>query len=174
MSESSAGTEVSIVDKFENRRDEIVVKLKGYLKNRVSEQQATLLEEFAKRYYNSSSLADLNERSMEDLLGAFLSHWNFVYEREAGESKVRIFNPSLEKDGWESTHTIIEISHDDIPFLVDSTRMEINRNGLQIHFIIHFGGLKLLRDDHHRITKVIPIGENDPKATTEAPIYIEN
>ncbi len=39
--------------------------------------------------------------------------------------------------GWQSTHTIIEIIHKDIPFLVDSVRMELNRREMAIHFINH-------------------------------------
>jgi glutamate dehydrogenase len=146
-----------------NRRQEVIDEILSHIQRRV----------YAPRYYASSSLADLGERSLDDLCGAFLSHWNFIYNRKPGESKVRIFNPSIEKDGWESTHTIIEISHDDIPFLVDSARMEINRNHLQIHFIIHFGGLKVVRNAEFAIIDIIPANKADQRATSEAPIYIE-
>lgn len=156
-----------------NRRQEIISDILSHVKKRVTKEQYPLIEVYAQRYYASSSLADLSERTIEDLSGAFISHWNFIYERAPGESKVRVFNPTEEGDNWQSSHTIIEISHDDIPFLVDSTRMEINHEDLQIHFMIHFGGLKLLRDDKHRIIEVLPIGAMNPKATSEAPIYIE-
>jgi len=156
-----------------NRRQEIIAEILTEVQKRVPEKQFHLLEIFAQRYYASSSLSDLGERTIEDLSGAFVSHWNFISQRAPGESKVRVFNPSLEQDGWESNHTILEISHDDIPFLVDSTRMEINRSDLQIHFMIHFGGLKVIRDANNIITDVLPTGAIDPKATSEAPIYIE-
>jgi glutamate dehydrogenase len=154
-------------------RQEIINKLRQYLKDKVPEPQLALLEIFVQRYYANCSLADLTERSIEDLFGALLSHWNFIYERKPGELKVRVFNPTLEKDGWQSTHTIIEVSDDDIPFLVDSIRMEVNRNGLQIHYTNHFGGLKVLRDKQNRIKNILPIGANEPHATSEAPIYVE-
>ncbi len=154
-------------------RQEIINKLRQYLKDRVPESQVPLLETFAQRYYASCSLEDLTERSIEDLFGALLSHWNFIYQRGPDESKVRVFNPTQEKDGWQSTHTIIEVSHDDIPFLVDSIRMEVDRSGFQIHYAIHFGGLKVLRDEENQIKTILPIGEITPKALSEAPIYIE-
>ena len=44
---------------------------------------------------------------------------------------------SIEEHGWQSTHTIIEIVNDDMPFLVDSVTMEVNRHGLTLHLIIH-------------------------------------
>lgn len=158
----------------DNRREEIIHFLKEYLKDRITGKQTLdLLVSFANRYYATCSIADLYERSLENLAGAFWSHWNFIYQRKPGEAKVRIFNPTLEKDGWVSTHTIIEVSHDDIPFLVDSIRMEINRNGLQAHFAIHFGGLKVVRDKNNCITDILPLGAKNAEATSEAPIYFE-
>ncbi len=50
---------------------------------------------------------------------------------------MRVFNPRLDENGWESAHTVVEIVGDDMPFLVDSVTMEINRQGLTLHLIIH-------------------------------------
>lgn len=151
----------------------IISKVREQIKDRIPKNQLALINSFAQRYYASCSLDDLNQRTIEDLAGALLSHWSFIYQRAPGESKVRVFNPTLEKDQWQSTHTIIEVSHDDCPFLVDSIRMEVNRNGFQIHFAIHFGGLKVKRDDQNRITEILPLGANDSDAVSEAPIYLE-
>lgn len=151
----------------------IINQIKAYIKQHSSEKESDLLQDFAQRYYSSSSVDDLKERSIEDLYQILLSHWKFMYQRSPGEAKIRIFNPDVEKDGWTSTHTIIQISHDDIPFLVDSARMAINRYGYQIHFIIHFGGLKVKRDSHHRVTEILPFGTLDKGALSSAPIYIE-
>ena len=51
--------------------------------------------------------------------------WNFARKREPGRAQVRVFNPTIEEHGWQSTHTIIEIVNDDMPFLVDSVTMEV-------------------------------------------------
>lgn len=156
-----------------NGRQEIIKKLHSYLKNKLEKNQAELLTRFAERYYASASFEDLNARTIQDLFGALLSHWRCIYDRKPGDAKVRVFNPTLDNDGWQSKHTIIEVSHDDIPFLVDSIRMALNRNQLQTHFAIHFGGLKLIRDEKNRIVEILPVDDIDPKATTEAPIYFE-
>ena len=37
------------------------------------------------------------------------------------------FNPDFEEHGCQSTHTIVEVLHKDVPVLVDSIRMELNR-----------------------------------------------
>lgn len=156
-----------------NGRQDIINKLRTYLKNRVPKAQAELLEIFAERYYATAPLEDLYAHSIEDLFGALVSHWNFIYQRKPGESKVKVFNPTLEENGWQSKHTIIEVSHDDIPFLVDSIRMVLNRNDILIHLAIHLGGLKLIRDSENKIIKILSIGQTDPNATSEAPIYFE-
>lgn len=160
----------------DNHRQEIQIiidQILTILKDRVPAEQFPLLTEFAQRYFGSCSLNDLINRSVENLAGAFLSHWNLIYQRKPGEVKVRVFNPTLEQDGWQSTHTIIEISHDDIPFLVDSIRVEINRSGYQIHLTIHFGGTKIKRNEQNQITEILPVGAREAHALTEAPIYFE-
>ena len=45
--------------------------------------------------------------------------------------------PSAGEDGWWSRHSVIQIVNDDMPFLVDSTTLEINRQGLTLHLIAH-------------------------------------
>lgn len=156
-----------------SRREEIIQHVEDYAKDKLPKAQIPLLKQFAQRYYASAPLADLEERSLDDLLGALLSHWKFIYQRNPGEAKIRVFNPTQEKDNWQSQHTIIEISHDDIPFLVDSIRMEMNNNDFQMHFSIHFGGLKLKRDKEGNIVEILPKDANENDATTEAPIYVE-
>ena len=71
------------------------------------------------------------------MYGAALSHWNFARKREPGQALVRVFNATMERDGWTSKHTIIETANDDMPFLVDSVSMEVNRHGLTLHLIVH-------------------------------------
>jgi glutamate dehydrogenase len=101
-----------------------------------ADQQETL-GRFVARYYVQVDPEDLAERQPADLYGAALSHWYFAGERSVGRARVRVFNPSIEQHGWQSTHTVVEIVNDDMPFLVDSVTMEVNRHGLTQHLIIH-------------------------------------
>lgn len=151
----------------------IINQLKGYIQENANEKGTRLLQIFAQKYYASSSVDDLKNRPMSELYGILVSHWNYIQQRAPGEAKIRIFNPDQEKDGWSSSHTIIQISHDDIPFLVDSARMVINRFGIQIHFIIHFGGFKVKRDKHNKVTDIASPATIDENTRGEAPIYIE-
>ncbi|HMB29921.1 MAG TPA: hypothetical protein VKS99_17555, partial [Blastocatellia bacterium] len=95
------------------------------------------VERFVNAYFQQVAPEDLMERRADDLYGAALSHWTFARKREPGKPKLRVFNPTVEEHGWQSTHTVIEIVNDDMPFLVDSVTMEVNRHGLTLHLIIH-------------------------------------
>ena len=104
---------------------------------RVAPEQRATVQAFVARYFSQVDPEDLQERQPADLYGAALSHWNFARKRERGQVRVRVFNPTIEEHGWQSTHTIIEIVNDDMPFLVDSVTMEVNRHGLTLHLIMH-------------------------------------
>ena len=104
---------------------------------KVPAAQRNTISAFVLRYYGQVDPEDLAERAPADLYGAALSHWNFARRRDPAHARVRVFNPSIEEHGWQSTHTIIEIVNDDMPFLVDSVTMEVNRHGLTLHLIIH-------------------------------------
>src|SRR5256885_6100762 len=104
---------------------------------KVAPDMRSLLERFVRRYFSQLDPEDLAERQPADLYGAALSHSNFARKRDPGSARLRVFNPSIEEHGWQSTHTIIEIVNDDMPFLVDSVTMEVNRHGLTLHLVVH-------------------------------------
>lgn len=156
-----------------DERQNIINQIEVYIKEHADRKDINLLTIFAQRYFASCAIEDLRERSIQNLYGIVLSHWHFINVRAPGEAKIRIFNPEETKEGWFSPHTVIQISHDDIPFLVDSTRMVLNRYGYQIHFIVHFGGLKVERDNKHHILNIMQNGHATKEVTSEAPIYIE-
>lgn len=153
---------------------EILSQLIELINNKLPPQQAKMLADFANIYYLNVPVEDLQDRSLNDLFGNLLSHWKLVTSRKQGENAIRIFNPHLETDGWQSRHTVIEIASRDMPFLVDSLRMEILREGFRIYFIIHTGGLMLVRDKDYQVTDVLPLhSAKEKNAAAEATIYIE-
>jgi glutamate dehydrogenase len=136
---------------------------------RVAGAQRDPIKTFVARYFGQVDPEDLDERSAADLYGAALSHWNFARKREPGQARVRVFNPTI-GDGWQSTHTIIEIVNDDMPFLVDSVTMEVNRQGLTLHLIIH-PILSIERTADGTLTGVAADGAQD--ARRESFIHVE-
>jgi glutamate dehydrogenase len=62
-----------------------------------------------------------------------MAHLSFARVFASGTPKLRVYNPRTEEHGWSSPHTVIEIVNDDMPFLVDSVTMEVNRQGYTLH-----------------------------------------
>lgn len=95
------------------------------------------LKAFARHYYGFVMVDELLQRGVDDLYGALLSHWHLLQHRPVHHPKLRLYNPTLEGDGWQSSHTVVDIVVEDMPFLVQSIAMGLNRFGLTNHLIIH-------------------------------------
>lgn len=149
--------------------NEVEVKLASSVKGKTLEH----LKAFAPRFFSTCALEDMRSRSTEELVAILKNLWEFMQGRAVGEAKIGIFNPEHENHGWQSSHTVIMLSHDDVPFVVDSLRMVLNDHGYQIHFIAHFGGLKVIRDASLQITRLLAPGAMEAEAVSEAPVYIE-
>jgi glutamate dehydrogenase len=91
---------------------------------------------FLKHYYSQAELEDL-ARDPEMLASAALSHLHFAAARARGKARVRVFNPELKRDGWTCDRTVVQMINDDMPFLVDSATMTLNRLGHAIHVTVH-------------------------------------
>ncbi len=98
---------------------------------------SSLFARFVTLYYAHLAPDDAKSCPPEDLEGSARAHLRFAEERPGGEPLVRFYTPTFDQDGFDSTHTIIEIVTDDMPFLVDSVGMELTGHGLGIHLVVH-------------------------------------
>ncbi len=121
---------------FNNANKKILDHLFSYIREKLNNDQAGVLVEFSQQYYASVVFEDFEKITVEDLFGSVLSHWNFALEFNSAH-KIQVYNPSLEEDGWQSRHTIVDIVVKDMPFLLQSVCMEVNRQGLTNHLVIH-------------------------------------
>ncbi|HWW62464.1 MAG TPA: NAD-glutamate dehydrogenase, partial [Thermoanaerobaculia bacterium] len=121
----------------EQRQVDLVDRLAAEARIRVAPELAQSAEAFVRRYFAHVAPDDVIYTSFETLLGSALSLWEFGATRPPGKAKVRLFNPSVEKNGWGLEHTVIEIVNDDMPFLVDSVSAEIHRRERKIHLLLH-------------------------------------
>ena len=161
--------------KFEKGKDSIITAVGEKIKAKLSKKQADLCCVFSEQILANVSLDDLSMWHVDDLYVAIINFWELLYQRKPGEQKIRIYNPDYERHGWRTTHTVMEFVLDDMPFLVDSIQMEINRMGLTTHLLIHTGGLRVQRDKNHKITKVFTFDEesNEKPDAVEATIFVE-
>jgi glutamate dehydrogenase len=104
---------------------------------RLSADAAREARAFIAHYYHHVDAEDLAVRDAEDLYGAAMAHLAFARYFASGNPKLRVYNPRAEDHGWASPHTVIEIVNDDMPFLVDSVTIEVNRLGYTLHLLNH-------------------------------------
>ncbi|MBV1789151.1 NAD-glutamate dehydrogenase [Marinobacterium sp. D7] len=149
------------------KKNKILNQLAEMIAARVPEHDLQPVIDFMQQYYRVSPLEELAERSLDNLYGATLSCWEHLQQWDGSNQKVHVFNPDLERHGWHCGHTVIQILHRDMPFLVDSVRMELNRRGLSIH-IVHSGVISVEREGNRALVATDP-----KKGNREALIYIE-
>ena len=80
---------------------------------------------------------DLAARSDDDLLAALASLLQAGASRPPGQAQLRLVQGAPGTAAAALRHTVVEVINDDMPFLVDSTTMELNRQGLSLHLIAH-------------------------------------
>ena len=142
------------------------------VRDRLPDGQAPLCESFVRQYYHWVPPSDLADRSPLDLYGAAVAHWNLMQQRAPGEAKVRVYNPEFEQHGWQSSHTVIEIVSDDMPFIVDSVTMELARQDIDIDLVIH-PVIRVRRDEQGRLTQMIEPGADAQDAIAESVLHAE-
>ncbi|MFW1676167.1 NAD-glutamate dehydrogenase [Pontibacter sp. JAM-7] len=150
----------------------LLESLTNEIQRRLPEERSTQLCEFANIYYATAALGDLLEWNLDDLYGSTLLCWEFLQRRTSEQVKIRVFNPDYEQHGWQSTHTIIEVVLSEMPFVVDSLRMELNRRNLTIH-AIHNAVLTLQRDDDGELSKLFGPGSRARNLSREVLVSIE-
>jgi len=94
-------------------------------------------DRLARYFYHGVSELDLVQRPPEDLAGAALAELELGRSRKSGRSLVRVFNPEPARDGFASSHTVIMVVTDDMPFLVDSLGIVCTQSGLAVHLLAH-------------------------------------
>ncbi|MFD3542816.1 NAD-glutamate dehydrogenase [Streptomyces sp. NPDC058662] len=92
---------------------------------------------YLQRYYLHTAPEDLLDRDPVDVFGGALSHYRLAENRPQGTASVRVHTPTVEENGWTSSHSVVEVVTDDMPFLVDSVTNELSRQGRGIHVVIH-------------------------------------
>jgi glutamate dehydrogenase len=130
------------------------------------------LDEFARRYYAHVPLGDLEERNSEYLAAAARAHWELAQHRAPGTARVRVFTPSRSRDGWDAPHTLIQIVNDDMPFLVDSVTMELDRHDLGIHLVVH-PTLRVRRTPEGALQALVDEDERDGEVLLESFLAVE-
>ena len=153
-------------------KDQFFEQLADAFAQKIAKTEAKKICEFAKQHYAHIPLEELVSRRFSDTYGAVLAAWQFLQKRTADETPVSVFNPDLESDGWQSTHTVIFILHPNIPFLIDSLRIAINQREIGTHSIQH-SILQVERTEDGKLSKLLPNKRSNKDSQFEAFIVLE-
>ncbi|WP_301801007.1 NAD-glutamate dehydrogenase [Nocardioides sp. ChNu-153] len=132
-------------------------------------------------YYRHVAPEDILDRTPVDLYGAAASHRRLAEHRAPGEVLTRVLTPSVADDGWTAGgHSVVEVVTDDMPFLVDSVTMLLDRLDCDVHAVLH-PQLRVRRAADGTLLAVGPIAEGsvqvedhaDQTATRESWIHVE-
>ena len=154
--------ECSMLKRTDRPTPPALVDVIELVSTRVAPAERPVIELFMSEYFGGLDQEDLARYRALDLYGAALSHWAFARTRRPGVASIRIRNPTIEEHGWQSTHTVIEIANDDMPFLVDAVTMEVNRHGLMSHLIAH-PILSLKRNADGKLIQFPGDADHDPR-----------
>ncbi|HZE06554.1 MAG TPA: NAD-glutamate dehydrogenase domain-containing protein, partial [Solirubrobacteraceae bacterium] len=133
---------------------DLIESLGESVTQQLADEPPAAAREFVRQYYHWVPARDLADRDAAALCGAVVAHWRIARHRDRGESKVHVYNPDPERDGWESPYTVIDVVSDDMPFIVDSVTMELSRQGVGIELIIH-PVMRMVRDAAGDLSEVL-------------------
>lgn len=131
----------------------LIEKVLHLITAKFDEHQTVLVSQLAQHLFSNIAYDDLANRTESDLYGAVVSLWHHLNEAEPNSQSVRVFNPTVSQQGWQSTHTIIEMVLPDIPFLVDSIRMLLLRAELTSYLMLH-GPAMIEKGNNHDIVSI--------------------
>ena len=146
--------------------DELLAKSRQHLPNDVYQ----LFSKFISQYYLQVDPELLSEFSHDYLYAMAWSHWGLLQQRKEKTVKLRVFNPTDDTEGFGSAYTVIQLSIDNMPFLVDSMRLAILEIGYDINLMVHTGGLPFERDRRGRVKSIKDYSLADQDKFNEAPI----
>jgi glutamate dehydrogenase len=147
-------------------------KIIRYAVKGLKKDSSKQLSVFIPDYFNGVPAKELAERNTRSLAGIARSHFELAQSWTRGHRKIRIYNPDLGQDAWESKYTIIQIVTANIPFLIDSVMMELNRLGYTINLTVH-PILHLQRGKQGKINNIIPFSADIDSSLLESFIYME-
>lgn len=108
---------------------------------------------FAQAFYQRMGEDELPMHSADGWAALANDFLDFARVRKHGSANVRLFNPNRKQHGWETSHTVLQIINDDMPFLVDSVTMALAERGIGVHVLGH-PVVRIGRDRSGKLTEV--------------------
>ncbi len=142
------------------------------LRSRVSAARFKQIETLLQLFFARVPAEDLALRPAADWAALIHGVLDFVEVRKLDSASVRVFNPGADEQGWETSHTVIEIITDDMPFLVDSVTMAIAACDNIVHAVVH-PVLHVERDAGGHLLSIRTEGQAGARGKAESLMHFE-
>ncbi len=146
---------------------EFLVDLEHLIDQRRPDRENRLLKQFAARFWRRVPVEDLAELDLTDAYGATLTAFRLLAHAgppgqvdDEGSVRIQILNPDYERDGWQSSHTVVLITHRDMPFITDSILLELSQHDLTTHSLQN-----LVLQTRRENGELVALGEGDEAET---------
>ncbi|MGH1563370.1 NAD-glutamate dehydrogenase [Mumia sp. DW29H23] len=138
------------------------------------ELSADVTDALVEAYYQHVPSDEREERSPDALRGAVLSHAELARVREPRQTLLRVWEPTVEVDGWDARgHLVLQVVTDDRAFLVDSTAGFLTTGGYGVDWLVH-PQLDVVRDEDGELVSARVAGSGDGNgAVRESWMYFE-
>jgi len=135
-------------------------------------REQPLLQSFISGIYRDVSIVDLAMIKPDDLAGLTVSLWREVHLWKGKVAKVKVFNPDVEQEEWQSTHSIITVLSRNIPFVIDTIKIILNKQQIKLHRIF-YSEISSERAASGKLKDLTTGVVNVNDANTELLLYIE-
>jgi glutamate dehydrogenase len=126
-------------------------EIQSFIEHQAPESEAALLQNIATVIFEEATTEFLDQFDERQLLAITRGALDLMNQRRSEPVQVRVFNPSLQTQGWEVEHTALEVTLGDRPFIVDSIRLQLKRRRIRLHHLLH-PILSVERNDSGTIT----------------------
>jgi len=127
---------------------------------------------YIKSFYANGLPENLSKKSTSELFQRAYHNWLHGKIRKNDTHLIRVFNPKIESDGYQSENTVIEIITDDMPFIVSSITSSLNVQKLNVELLIH-QIIKVNRKINGEFNSIIENKKSKEAFKNESLVHIE-
>ncbi len=132
----------------------LIERIAAAAPRRIGGLPAALRKRFLRDYYRGVGEEDLSQRTPEVMAAMAIRHLEIGSgARARGEARVQVMNPDPARDGFDSSHTVVMVVTDDMPFLLDSLNVVFHQAEVAVHLIVH-PVLTAKRDGRDRLVSI--------------------
>ncbi|HYG70774.1 MAG TPA: hypothetical protein VEC15_00620, partial [Actinomycetota bacterium] len=120
---------------------------------KVAPDRADAVAAFARVFTRRLSTADVAEMPEDELAGVVVSAFDLADRRGPEDVAVRVFDPTVETEGYATPGSVLQTNAVDSPFLFDSVNLELESRGITVGRVLH-PVVGIERADDGRIARV--------------------